>query len=334
MYGQNEFDDSSADTSAAHPLTVKREREEPEASTTTPERSLKMPMRPEDHDWWGMRPPHAPSMQSKDGKTEAWLTVPVTAIDPVYLQTVASNPSTFNLGVCEARVKEVGFASGKPPQAPMLPPPPTDDVETASKVEADDLVFVGGKLASQQWKVVIGEAKREPMDSDGKQTHHYHEIVVDSLSTKGGDDGKVFQNRDRLKQAGYSHYSGGEEGGWQPFKTAKGLPIKGQGRECEDQRMIEQFERDKAFHVANPNMVQNMIASGEFKLVQATSTCEHTGVEVTYEFVVDGTVSSFKYKEDIKAAGFTTYSKFPGKAGVKKFTLPGGKQGFGRAVSA
>lgn len=333
MYGQNEFDDA-VDASAVTSHTVKRERDDAEGATTTSDRLSKMPMRAEDREWWDVQPRHVPFMDTKDGKNEAWLTVPVTAVDPTYLKAIASNPSKFDLGVCEARVKEVGFASGKPPPAPILPPLPTEDVHPVAKVEAHDAAFVDDKLASQQWKVVIGEAKRDPMDPNGEQTHHYHEIIVDSLSNKGSDDGKVFQNRDRLKQAGYTHYSGSEEGGWQPFKTAMGLPIKGQGRTCEDQSMIDRFERDKAAHAANPNKIQNMINSGEFRLVRATSSYEgvQTGADVTYEFVIDGTVSTFKYKEDIKAAGYSTYSKFPGKD-LKPFTLPGGKQGFGRIVS-
>lgn len=84
------------------------------------------------------------------------------------------------------------------------------------------------------------------------------------------------------------------------------------------------------------SLLDSKLASGAWKKVVATSTRENSGQyahlpsrSYTYEFIVDGTESTFKHKDIIKALGFKHFSNND-RAGWVPFTLPGGAKGFGR----
>ncbi len=106
--------------------------------------------------------------------------------------------------------------------------PQTDDAALAP-LPAD----IKAKIDSGAWRLEVGCTKRAHVKGDGYATH-YHLYIVDGRE-------KTIESKDRIKAAGFTHYSDTTYAGWQPAHLVSGK--KGFGRVTTDAELIRKYEQ-------------------------------------------------------------------------------------------
>lgn len=111
----------------------------------------------------------------------------------------------------------------------------TEVAQTTTMIPEDPEAFVQAKVEAGKWLLVMADSTRANSEQyrDRPERQYLYEFVVD------GSERSTFDNKETIKAAGFSHFSGSDRSGWKPFALVNNK--KGFGREVVDAEAIDAY---------------------------------------------------------------------------------------------